>query len=231
MARRPTRRARANQDRGALRHGLAPAHHCRVLLISAPNGVWAQLLIMAVLAVNLCIAMLASSVRAKLVQLWLGVAVLSVGASIFIAITQEPRAASGYLAITSLLLTLLTTGAIVRRLWRQAEISLLTVLGAVCIYVLLGLNFAFVFEAVGELVSQPFLASQETGTRSDYVYFSFITMETVGYGDPTAQGGLGRALAVTEGLFAQVYLVTAIAAVVTNLGRTRVPRQGGGGTH
>jgi hypothetical protein len=79
-------------------------------LISAPNGVWAQLLIMGVLAVNLCIAMLASSVRAKLVQLWLGVAVLSVGASIFIAITQEPRAASGYLAITSLLLTLLTTG-------------------------------------------------------------------------------------------------------------------------
>ena len=100
-----------------------------------------------------------------------------------------------------------------------------------CIYVLLRLNFAFVFEAVGELGSQPFFASQETGTLSDYVYFSFITMETVGYGDLTAQGGLGRALAVTEGLFAQVYLVTAIAALVTNLGRARVPRQGGGGTH
>jgi len=101
----------------------------------------------------------------------------------------------------------------------------------VCIYVLLGLNFAFVFEAVGELGSQPFFASQETGTRSDYVYFSFITMETVGYGDLTAQGGLGRALAVTEGLFGPVYLVTAIAALVTNLGRARVPRQGDGGTH
>jgi hypothetical protein len=200
-------------------------------LISAPSGVWVQLLITVVLAVNLSIAMLASSVRPKLVQLWLGVAVLGVGASIFIAITQEPRAASGYLAITSLLLTLLTTGAIVRRLWRQAEISLITVLGAVCIYVLLGLNFAFVFEAVGELGSQPFFASQETGTRSDYVYFSFITMETLGYGDLTAQGGLGRALAVTEGLFGQIYLVTAIAALVTNLGRARVPRQGGGGTH
>jgi hypothetical protein len=101
------------------------------------------------------------------------------------------------------------------------EISVLTVLGAVCIYVLTGLSFAFLFEAVGALGSQPFFTSQEAGTRSDYVYFSFITMATVGYGDLTAQGGLGRALAVTEGLFGQIYLVTAVAALVSNLGRRR----------
>ena len=39
------------------------------------------------------------------------------------------------------------------------------------------------------------------------------------------QGGLRRALAVTEGLFGQIYLVTAVAALVGNLGRTRAPRQ------
>jgi voltage-gated potassium channel len=59
------------------------------------------------------------------------------------------------------------------------------------------------------------------GTRSDYMYFSFITLATVGYGDLTPQGGLGRALAVLEGLFGQIYLVTAVAALVGNLGRTR----------
>jgi hypothetical protein len=57
------------------------------------------------------------------------------------------------------------------------------------------------------------------------MYFSFITMATVGYGDLTPQGSLGRALAVTEGLFGQIYLVTAVAALVGNLGRTRAPRQ------
>jgi hypothetical protein len=41
-----------------------------------------------------------------------------------------------------------TMGAIARRLWLHAEISLLTVLGALCIYVLVGLSFAFLFEAV-----------------------------------------------------------------------------------
>jgi hypothetical protein len=37
----------------------------------------------------------------------------------------------------------------------------------------------------------------------------------------TPQGGLARALAVTEGLFGQIYLVTAVAALVSNLGRAR----------
>ncbi len=189
--------------------------------ISAPDVPWALLLTTVVLAANLGVAMWASGVRPKVVRAWWSVAVLGIGASIFIAITQETRVASGYLAITSLLLTLSTIGAIARRLWLHSEISLLTVLGAVCIYVLLGFSFAFVFEALGDLGSQPFFASQERGTRSDYMYFSFITMATVGYGDLTPQGGLARALAVTEGLFGQIYLVTAVAALVGNLGRKR----------
>ena len=57
------------------------------------------------------------------------------------------------------------------------------------------------------------------------MYFSFITMATVGYGDLTPRGGLGRALAVIEGLLGQIYLVTAVAALVGNLGQTRAPRQ------
>jgi membrane protein DedA with SNARE-associated domain len=39
------------------------------------------------------------------------------------------------------------------------------------------------------------------------------------------QGGVGRALAVTEGILGQIYLVTAVAALVGNLGRRRAPLQ------
>ena len=195
--------------------------------ISATDEPGVFLVATLVLATSLCIAMWASGVRPKVLRSWVGFAVLGIGASILIAITQEARDASGYLAITSLLLTLATIGAIARRIWRQVEISVLTVLGALCIYVLLGLSFAFVYEAFGSLGSQPFFASQDGGTRSDYMYFSFITMASVGYGDLAPQGGLGRALAVTEGLLGQIYLVTAVAALVGNLGRTSTPRQGG----
>jgi hypothetical protein len=194
--------------------------------ITAPDEPWAGLATVVVLAANLSIAMLASGARPKVVRPWLGVAVLNIGISIFVATTQETSAANGYLALTSLLLTLVTMSAIVHRLWQHAEISLLTVLGALCVYVLLGVSFALVFAVVGDLGSQPFFVSQERETRSDYMYFSFITMATVGYGDLTPRGGLGRALAVTEGLFGQIYLVTAVAALVGNIGRARAPRQG-----
>jgi hypothetical protein len=191
------------------------------LSVSAPDGAWAVLLTTVLLAAALAVAMRASGARPKVVRAWWGAAALGVGVSVVIAFTQDARAAGGYLAVTSLLLTLGAMGAIVRRIGLHSEISLLTVLGAVCVYVLIGLSLAFVSEAVGELGSRPFFASQDGGTRSDYVYFSFVTMATVGYGDLAPQGGLARALAVTGGLVGQIYLVTAVAALVGNLGRKR----------
>ena len=148
-------------------------------------------------------------------------AAAGLGASSVIAITQVEEDARRCLSVTSVLLPLLTMGVIIRRVRLRAEINMLTVLAAVCIYVLLGLSFAFVFECVGEFGSRPFFTAHEAGTRSDYTYFSFVTMATVGYGDLTAEGGIGRALAVTEGLLGQIYLITTVAALVGNLGRAR----------
>ena len=78
--------------------------------IAAPEGPWAFLLTTVVLATTLAIVMLASGVRRKVIHVWLGVAVLGVGFSASIVLTQETRIASGYRAITSLLLTLATIG-------------------------------------------------------------------------------------------------------------------------
>ena len=61
-------------------------------------------------------------------------------------------------------------------------------------------------------------AQQAHATSSDYVYFSFVTMTTVGYGDLTAAGTLARGCAVLEALLGQVYLVTIVAVLVSNLG-------------
>jgi hypothetical protein len=189
--------------------------------IAAPTEPWAWLTIVVMFAATLSIAMWASGARPSVVRAWLAIAGLDIGASVFVAVTQGSVYTSGYLALTALLLALATIGAVARRLWLSPEISLITVLGALCIYVLLGVSFALVFTVVGTLGAQSFFASQEGGTRSDYLYFSFITLATVGYGDLTPKGGLGRALAVMEGLLGQIYLVTAVAAIVGNLGRTR----------
>jgi voltage-gated potassium channel len=191
--------------------------------ISAPNEPWAWLATTVALAASLMVAMLASGAQRMVVRGGMALAAVGLGASITIALTQAGVDARRYLSVTSLLLTLLAMGAIIRRVRLHAEISLLTVLGAVCFYVLVGLTFAFAYECVGEFGSRPFFTAHEAGTRSDYTYFSFVTMATVGYGDLTAQAGIGRALAVTEGLLGQIYLVTTGAALVGNLGRTSRP--------
>jgi hypothetical protein len=56
----------------------------------------------------------------------------------------------------------------------------------------------------------------------DFVYYSFVTMTTLGYGDLTARANLGRMLSVTEALFGQLYLVSVVAVLVANIGRQRI---------
>jgi voltage-gated potassium channel len=191
--------------------------------ISAPNKPWAWLATTATLAATLMIAIIASGAQWRWVRRGIALAATGFVMSTVLAITQED--ARKYLSITSLLLTLLAAVAIIRRVRSHTEISMLTILAAVCIYVLLGMSFAFIFECIGEFGSRPFFTAHDAGTRSDYTYFSFVTMATVGYGDLIAQEGLGRAFAVTEGLLGQIYLVTTVAALVGNLGHNRTPAE------
>lgn len=114
--------------------------------------------------------------------------------------------------------------AIVQRLARQRIVSFQTVLGALCLYLLAGLFFAYLYGAVGALTDGPFFSGSTEGNSVAFLYFSFITLATVGYGDLTAASDLGRMLAATEGLIGQLYLVTVVAVLVSNLGR---PRGGG----
>ena len=69
----------------------------------------------------------------------------------------------------------------------------------------------------GDAGSGNFFAQGTDGTRSLRLYFSFVTLATLGYGDYTAAGELGRTLAVVEALFGQLYLVTVVAVLVSRM--------------
>jgi ion channel len=110
---------------------------------------------------------------------------------------------------------------IVVRIRRMPYVSLQTVLGAVSVYLVLGLLFAVFDSIVSTMTGNQFFTQQTGATTGDYTYFSFITLCTVGYGDLTPSTRIARALAVSEALTGQLYLVTVIAVVVGNLGRSR----------
>jgi hypothetical protein len=100
---------------------------------------------------------------------------------------------------------------------RRRVIDIQTVLAALCVYVLVGMFFAFLYTGIGNAGSQPFFAQAAHATSADYQYFSFVTLTTTGYGDLTAAGNLGRSFAVLEALTGQIYLVTIVALLVSNL--------------
>jgi hypothetical protein len=76
-------------------------------------------------------------------------------------------------------------------------------------------------------VSGPFFADGQPLNTETVQYFSFTTLTTLGYGDFTAAGSLGRALAVLEAISGQVFLATLVARLVSAYGTTRRRRPPG----
>jgi hypothetical protein len=108
---------------------------------------------------------------------------------------------------------------VVRDLRSSGQVRLEAVLGVLSLYMLLGMLFGFVYGALDRLGGDPFFAGGDPATVSRCLYFSFTTLTTVGYGDLVARSDLGHTLAVFEALIGQIYLVTVVSLIVSNLGR------------
>lgn len=157
---------------------------------------------------------------------WVGMTTV-VGAGILGEVLQN-RALSAFVSGLVTVLLLLGIPIILRRLRQSIQVTFETVAGALCIYVIFGLVFAGILFTISLATDRCFLvaglADHGPITRSDYYYFSFLTMTTLGYGDVVAANPLGRALATLEAVVGQVYLVTTVAWLVS-VARPRHPRK------
>jgi uncharacterized membrane protein YeaQ/YmgE (transglycosylase-associated protein family) len=103
----------------------------------------------------------------------------------------------------------------------QRGVTAATLAGVLAIYLLAGMFFSFVYGVIGAIDADALFAQVSTSNRQDQLYFSFVTLCTVGYGDLTPAGGVPRAFAVAEMLVGQIYLVTIVSLIVSNLGARR----------
>ncbi|MFI5046294.1 MAG: potassium channel family protein [Acidimicrobiia bacterium] len=182
------------------------------------EGSWARVVNVFLTGLTLLAALLASRTGRRLFRVAaLVVFVALVGA---IGATAGPVDNPGDgLILLNLLLVAAAPVVIARALWKRQIVDVNTVLGAICIYVLIGMFFSFLYTFIGAVGDVPFFAQTNTPTIADFLYFSFITLCTVGYGDFTPAQGLGRSLASSEGLVGQLYLVTIVAVVVSRMAR------------
>ena len=125
------------------------------------------------------------------------------------------RAAEGAEDIWSGLMLLLTVLIIVDRVVRLERVTAQSIYAALSAYLLIGLMFSAFFAALDVTVSGAFFTNGQPANNQTLQYFSFTTLTTLGYGDFTAAGSLGRAVAVLEAVTGQVFLATLVARLVS----------------
>ncbi len=190
----------------------------------APPGTWP----LVVTAMWQGAAVVAALSRAEAGRGFFIAAVAAVAVTVGAAVVAATgvRTFGGLAGLAGAGLLALVPVAIVLEFRRDLTVTRQSVIAAICIYVVLGMFFASLESAVSSLSGLPYFVGRQSADSSDYAYFSFITLATVGYGDLVPAQRLGHALAVLEGVAGQVYLVTVVALVVGNIGRRRVPGPG-----
>ena len=189
-----------------------------VFMSVAPDGTWADSVLLLLQSITLVTALWTSGVARTDSTLSLSLFALASLAALGLLIFGG-NGFAGAVGILSGVLTVATIGTVALGVVDQGEANVQAVTGAVCVYVLIGLVFVFLYGAIAKLGSGNFFAQGTDGTRSLRLYFSFVTLATLGYGDYTPAGSLGRTLAVVEALFGQLYLVTVIAVLVSRMRR------------
>jgi len=191
------------------------------ILIAAEehDNLWGRFTISVVLGLVLLLAFHTSHVRSRAFRVGIVLVVIADLANLIQAATgREGGDGSTFIMFV---LVLLAPIAIVHRILRHETVGLETILGSICVYVLIAIAFAGIYGAVNEAEPTGFFAQKIEPNNVDFLYFSFVTITTVGYGDLTAGTSTGRVLVTFEALIGQIFLVTLVARLVSMYGVSR----------
>jgi hypothetical protein len=184
------------------------------LLSAVTHSRWGGVLHVGFVAVIGLLAMRNARLEPRLARLVAGGVVVTGIAAGFCAASGN-RAAEGAGDVWTGLMLLVTVVVIVDRVIRLDRVTAQSLYGALSAYLLIGLMFSAFYGALDVLVTEPFFANGQSANTQTLQYFSFTTLTTLGYGDFTAAGSLGRAVAVLEAVTGQVFLATLVARLVS----------------
>ena len=145
---------------------------------------------------------------------WISIAVCVLIAPVVLVVNSQSVIGLTYLLPAALLVTA-TLPVTLSRVLHHQRVTHETIFGALCTYVLLGLLFAFAYLALDAIQDGPFFVQPGAHKESEYLYFSFVTLTTLGFGDLSPAVGLPQALTALEALIGSIFLVTLVARLVT----------------
>ena len=189
-----------------------------IIVFASATGVWGQFISVALSGGTLLFVLHTAGAQRRALRAS-AVVVSAALLSAAIAVLVGDTVATTTAGFIGLLLAIVAPIVILRRIVLSPTITVRLILGALSIYLLLGLAYAYLFPLIATLSGDPFFVQTTTPNASDFIYFSYTTLATIGYGDYTAATSLGRMVSVSEGLVGQLYLVSAVALLVGNVGR------------
>jgi hypothetical protein len=140
---------------------------------------------------------------------------LAVAAAITTGVVASESVDSGLVGGASFVLTVVVIAILARAVVERERLDTQAVLGVLSVYLLLALLFASLHQTLAAFNPDGYLNGVAgLPTAADDLYFSVITMTTVGYGDITPASDAARAVVVVEALIGQLYLVSVVAGVV-----------------
>ena len=193
-----------------------------MLTVAAPGALEHGAGHLAVAVVALLLVGVGQRVR-QFVGGWAGIAVLAIVA-VGLGGGLSAAGVDGAADIITALLMLGAAVATIDRLLTAPEITVDGVIAALSIYLLLAFAFSASYAAVQDISGEGFFTDDQLGNRSDFLYFSVVTLTTLGYGDFVSAGSLGRGLSALEALTGQLFLGTVVARFV---GLLRTPQRTG----
>ena len=152
---------------------------------------------------------------------------LFVAGMLFVIVGSVLSSLAAYLHATSLVLgsALAMSGFLIvafsyalKQVVVGTEMNVNRLVGAICVYLLLGIIWAFAYSLLEFAVPgsfKGFSAPQGLMLDSDWLYFSFVTLTTLGYGDITPVTETARTLAYLQALTGQFYVAVLVAGLVS----------------
>ncbi len=141
--------------------------------------------------------------------------VFAVGAWIAVGMEPPSWAVPASLAAGLLFFGVVAYELLVDILSKEARVDTNLICGAVSVYLMIGVCFSFVFELIFNVDPDAFRGISPDGIgRNAFMYYSFVTLTTLGYGDISPITKIGGSFATLEAIIGQLYLTVLVARLV-----------------
>lgn len=205
-----------------------------VLASLLDNRGWTSVLLTVSTSATTVVALTSSHVRARFVRVAVRLSLLTVALAA-IGAAADDRTWLNFASVIQVSLLAVAMAAVLRRVVTAPEVGFRTILGALSVYTVLGILFTFVYGTIDRIQSGPFFEGVADPAGSDFLFFSYTTLTTTGYGNLVPGGQPGQLVAGLEMMAGQIFLVTLVAGLVSlwrpgeGIRRRREQRSGTGG--